>query len=420
MRVESALFASREGLQANGSAISVVGDNIANANTTAYKTSRIEFGDLMSEGLGGRTTDTVGPGGSGVQVTDVRTIFDNGVLEFTGRELDLAIDGNGFFITGSVAEPQYTRAGNLTIDKDGYLSTAGGQRVMGFQGDGTNLGEINMRAFNAASSPTTAIGIVGNLNSSQAVGTPPNAPATFNAIRASASYMSTTTAYDSLGVGHNIALAFTKTDTNTWVAQAFIDGGEVGGTAGTPVQLGANTTLTFGPDGRLTDASKAAAIITAAPAYAGGAAAGNFTVDLSGFSQFGNQSQIVSVTKDGQGVGEVQSYSFDRDGTIRAQLSSGNSVVVGKIQLADFKNRDGLSRVGNSGYQSTDLAGDATIANPGSVGLGKIQGGSLERSTVDLADQFVTLVTYQRGYQANSQTLNATNQILRDTLQLIR
>ncbi|NDC36453.1 MAG: flagellar hook protein FlgE [Proteobacteria bacterium] len=423
MRIETALYASREGLQANGSAISVVGDNISNANTTAYKTSRIEFGDLLSEGVDGRSTDTSGTAGGGVQISAVRTIFDNGVLEFTGRELDVAIDGNGFFMTGSVEDPRYSRAGNLTIDGAGFLATADGQRIMGLQGAGTELGTINMRGFSATSSPTTAISVVGNLNSSQATsatgGVPAN-PATFNAIQAAAGYITNTSAYDSLGVSHNITLALSKTGVNTWVAQAYMDGGELGGTAGTPVQIGQNTPLTFGPDGRLTDASKAAAIITAAPAYGGGAAAGNFTINLDSFTQFGAQSQVAGITKDGQGVGEVKSYAFDKDGVITAQLSSGTVVQVGKLQLVDFKNRDGLVRIGSGSFKATDLAGEPTIGTPNKVGLGRIQSGSLERSTVDLADQFVTLVTYQRGYQASSQTMSATNQILRDTLQMIR
>jgi flagellar hook protein FlgE len=423
MRIETALFASREGLQANGSAIAVVGDNISNANTTAYKTSRVEFGDLLSEGGSGKQTDTTGISGSGTQVTSVRTIFDNGVLEFTARELDVAIDGNGFFMTGSVADPSYSRAGNLTIDGEGFLATAEGQRILGLQGTSTAVGEINMRGFNSTSSPTSAISVVGNLNSSAAISTTggvPANPVSFNAIQASAGYITNTSAYDSLGVSHNITVAFSKTGTNSWVAQAYMDAGDVGGTKGTPIQIGQNTPLNFGPDGQLTAAGKAAAILTAAPAYNNGAAAGNFTIDFSRYTQFGNASQVAGITKDGQGVGEVQSYTFQRDGTITAQLSSGTIVTVGKVQLADFKNRDGLIRAGNGSFKATDLAGEPTIGDPTKIGLGGLQSGSLERSTVDIAEQFVTLLTYQRGYQANSQTMSATNQLLRDTLQMIR
>jgi flagellar hook protein FlgE len=280
-----------------------------------------------------------------------------------------------------------------------------------------------MRGFSSTSSPTSAISVVGNLNSSQATsatgGVPANPP-TFNAIQAAAGYITNTSAYDSLGVSHNITIAFSKTGTSTWVAQAYMDAGDAGGTKGTPIQIGQDTPLAFGPDGQLTTAGKAAAVINAAPAYSNGASAGNFTINLSSFTQFGAQSQVAGITKDGQGVGEVQSYSFNKDGTITANLSSGTIVSVGRIQLADFKNRDGLIRIGNGSYKATDLAGEATIGDPTKLGLGGIQSGSLERSTVDIADQFVTLVTYQRGYQACSQTMNAANQILRDTLQMIR
>ena len=425
MRLETALYASREGLQAHGQAIAVVGDNIANANTTAFKESRIEFGDLMPDGEGGRQTSTIdaangSTSGSGVSVAAVRTIFEDGVIEFTGRDLDIALDGNGFLITNSVTDSVYTRAGNLTIDKNGLLSTTDGSPVMGFQGTGTTLGPINMQDIATTSSPTSKITMTGNVYAVTPTGTALTNPQTFNELNLNpGTVLNTVSAYDSQGNSHDIVVAMTKTGTNKWVAQAFIDGGDVGGTAGVPKQIAPNKEITFEENGTISAANKAGAVLVATPAYSGGAAAGNFTIDFSGFTQNAGQNSIDNIARDGQGSGQVQGYNFAKDGTITAVLSSGSVVTVGKIQLADFANRDGLVRIGDGGYKATESAGDPILGNPTDNGLAGIQSGSLERSTVDIANQFVNLVVYQRGYQANSQTLSATNEMMRDTIALL-
>ncbi len=420
MRVESALYASQAGLTAHGQAIAVIGDNISNSNTNGFKGSRIEFEALLSEGVDGRQSYTLPPVGSGAATATVRTLFEDGIIEATGRELDVAIDGRGFLLTGTAENPSLTRGGNLTISEDGLLSTGTGVPILGFQGTSTTLGTINMRSFSTGGVATSQASLIGNLSSGLAAKAAPASPGSFSDLGQQAHYVTSLTVYDSLGTPRDVTMAFTKTGQSTWTAQAYINGSDLnGGTEGVPVLLG-STTMSFQPDGTIAEASRAGLNITAQPNFADGAAQGNFTINLGSFTQYGATSQVVSISQNGQGSGSIQRYEFDPDGKIFAQLSSGSRVQVGTIQLGDVPNRDGLQRSGDGSFILGETAGDLVIGNPGVSGLGSIRGGMLERSTVDIANEFVNMVVFQRGYQANSQTLNAANEILRDTLNLIR
>lgn len=421
MRLESALFSSKEGLTAHGQALAVVGDNVANANTTAYKTSRVEFADLFADGKSGGGSGGIPKSGSGVAVARVRQIHETGVIEATGRQLDVGIAGDGFFMVGDVEAPFYTRAGNFSINADGLLVTADGDPVLGLQGTGTTLGTLNMKNITATGQATSLVTLFGNLNSTTDITTVPAAPASFNEINDSASFVVPSLAVnDSLGDSHNVKLAFFKTGTNTWEARAYMDGEDVGGTAGVPVEVGTAVTLEFQSSGVLTDAAAENAVMTLTPAYAGGAAAGNFTVDLSGFTQFAGTSLMNSINQDGQAAGNVKSYEFASTGEVNAILDTGSIVQIGTIQLAQFPNVDGLERAGNATFRAGQTTGDPTISDPGDGGSGKLEAASLERSTVDLAGQFIELVLFQRGYQANSQMMNAASELIQGTLQLIR
>lgn len=412
MRIESALYSSREGLNAHGQAISVVGDNIANSNTVGFKGSRIEFADLLDVS-------------SGVQVQQVRQNQAVGVIEDTGRSLDAAIAGNGFFILSDGAQQYYSRAGNFSLARDGTLTDSNGKSVMGFLEGATTLSEINLYATDVTGNPTSEAGaLTGNLFSGLEVkGAAPNAPTTFAQLARESSYMSTLSVYDSLGQVHDVTVAFTKTATDagssTWVAQAYLDGSEVGGTPGQPVQLGANATLTFDGTGKIAAANQGTATINATANYANGAAPGAFAINLAQMTQLASGSQLSGVSQDGRAAGNVKDFRFDKDGSIYAILDSGAESLVARVPLASFNNVDGLERVGGNLYVATTDAGTLTTNEAGKGGTGEIDGGALERSTVDLAAQFVDLVLYQRGYQANSQTLSATNDLIKGTIALI-
>jgi flagellar hook protein FlgE len=420
MGLESAIGTSREGLNAHGRAIAVVGDNIANVNTTAYKASRPEFADILGEVADQRNSSTVSGIGDGVAIGNIRTIQEPGPIEPTGRELDIAISGNGFFMVGDAAAPQYTRVGSLEINAAGNLITASGKEILGYTGlDEATLGPINMTTVDTAGSATTQAQVFGNLNGAQVIGTAPANPATFRELSAALPFSSSQTIYDSQGARREVLFGFVKTGLNTWTVQAYVDGGDVGGTEGVPTLLG-EATLAFDGSGAMPEANRAQAQLTMAANWGNGADPSNVVVDFSGMTQFAGVSALKSINQDGEGQGGIQSYEFGTDGTIFAILDTGTRAQVGRIPLAVFPGADALERAGSSVFTPTERAGQAAVGKAGEGARGTIEDRTLERSTVDIAKQFVDLVVYQRAYQASSQVLSAANQMMQGTIQLIR
>jgi len=426
MRLESALLTSKEGMDTNGRALAVVGDNISNSNTTGYRAARAEFSDLIANGPSDRLADVVDGVGDGSRISRVRTIHDTGIIEPTGRSLDAGIGGNGFFIVGDLENPGYTRNGTFRVDTEGKLTTEDGLPVLGTKPNGTALSALNLNEVELGGVPTTSVQGFGNLNASSEVATPPENPTTFNEISKAASYTSTQSVYDSLGQRHDVMFAFYKQELkagdagNTWIAQAYINGADVGGVDGTPVQVGANATLAFDGSGIIPDASKAGATIAGAPAYSNGATAGNFQIDFGSMNQYAGNSLINNIVQDGISAGNVTSYEFDTNGQFYALLDTGNRALIGTVQLATFQNVDGLERSGSNVFRATEDVGERILGNPGSGAFGSLEGATLERSTVDIAKEFVDLTLFQRAYQANTQVFSTTGQMLRDTISLIR
>lgn len=421
MRLESAMYASREGLSAHGQAISVIGDNIANANTVAYKTSRVEFADLLPMGQGSlQSPPQAVLNGSGVKVSRVRQNFETGIIEPTGRALDVAIDGDGFFIVGAADNQRYSRAGNFSLGSDGILKDSNGLDVLGFQAGSTELAPLNLQEIQLEATPTTEVVLNGNLSADEEIVEVLANPQSFREIGQAASYVSNFDVYDSLGALHTVTMAFYKTGPNAWTAQAYMDAGELGGEAGTPELVGDALPITFGEDGRIAEADQANLLMTVNAAYGNGAAAGNFTVNLGGFTQFAAPNQPSSLTQNGQAAGNVSQYEFLNNGEIYAQLDTGQTILVGTIQLATFANVDGLARAGNNLFTATADAGDAVTGSPGSGSFGTVSNFALERSSVDIATEFIDLLLYQRGYQANSQALTTSSDLLRETIGLMR
>jgi flagellar hook protein FlgE len=419
MRLESALFTSFSGLSSNGQAIAVVGDNVSNANTTAFKTARAEFADLMAAPPGDRASYAVDGAGDGAAVRRVRVIQDSGIVEPTGRTLDAAISGGGFFIVGDATAPQYTRNGTFRIDEGGRLVTADGLAVLGFPGTSNALGELSVSNVQIGGTPTTDLQLFGNLDAGEGVKEPAANPESFGDIGPAANFTSTQNVYDSLGQRHDVMMAFFKTEAGGWTAQAYIDGGDLGQEAGTPVLLG-QVEIEFDGTGRIPEANRAAAVINATPAYANGATAGAFAIDFGSMTQFAGGSLLANVTQDGIGAGNVSGYQFDTNGNFFALMDNGTQTLLGTVKLATFRNIDGLERSGSSLFRATPSAGEVTVGNPGDGLLGSLEGGALERSTVDIANEFVNLVTFQRAYQANSQVLGKAGEMLSQTLSLIR
>lgn len=415
MGLFSGLFIGREALSTNGAALATIADNLANSNTTAFKTQRTEFSDLLADSIGSLFSSPVA-GGNGSQVDEIRVIHTQGVLEGTERALDFAINGEGYFIVKDGESNAYTRAGNFGVNTAGELITADGDQVLGFtEASPETLVPLQLRDIVAAATPTTTVNVLGNLDVSSALTTLPAAGSNFEEIGKASSFNTGITVIDSLGATHDVALRFFHTENLGWTVQAYVDAEETGGEPETPVLLGSGT-IAFGPDG--TQGEGATTSFTISPAWANGASAQSITIDLSKFTGFSKASTIDSTKSDGISPGNVSSLELADDGTLSARLDNGQLVTIGTMALAKFVNQGGLEKIGDNKFVETTLSGEADNGAPQSEGRGTIRNSSLEASTVDDANEFVNLVRYQRGYQAGSQVISTISQILDRTIQI--
>jgi flagellar hook protein FlgE len=423
MSLLSSLYAGASGLDTNSLELTVIGDNIANGNTIGFKGSRAVFSDALSQSLMGGAGET----GLGTTLSAVQKIITQGSLLNTGVNTDLAIQGAGFFVVrgnhnGTVGQ-FYTRAGQFTVDKDGYMVNVEGLRVQGYTADaagvvGSQLGDIRPGVASSAPYATTGIKLTANLQADAEVLTDPfdvtNAAATSN-------FSTTTTVYDSLGVAHQIDVYFRKTGTNTWDWHAVTSVGgvptEIGGTT-----LGA-TDLTFDEFGQLT--SSGPFELTDFQPF--GAAGGNQTVTLDfgstdrpGLTQFAAKSAASFVSQDGYPSGDLASIQIDGQGQIVGVFTNGQTRALGAVALGDFPAEDQLQRVGSSLYAETPKAGAAVIGPSGNGGRGTITAGALEQSNIDLSAEFIKMIAAQRSFQANSKTINTADQLLSEIIALKR
>jgi len=409
-------------LNATTTAIDVVGNNLANLNTPGFKTSQVCFRDLMTQSIGTGMGETQIGFGTGTPVT-VRE-FTQGAIQTSGGLLDAAIQGDGFFVLkGAQGNTLYTRAGNFQTDKDGNLITDTGNFVQGWTAFNPTTGTVDTNGpignikvpLGSLRSPvsTSNITVDLNLNSSSAADS-------------TSAFTAPLTVQDSLGVSHILTLNFQKTGTNQWSYTVTIPGEDVsGGTAGTPFATGATGTLTFGPDGRLTDPAAGAPIAIAVTGLADGASDMNIDWDLYNsaagrITQFGQPSATSASTQNGKGADPPVRIGLADGGEILANYANGDQVVVGRVALASIRNPDSLTATGNNAFQLSGRTASPGIGLPGTGGRGTIVGGSVEASTVDIAKEFTNLIVYQRGYEANSKVVTTSDQISQDTINLIR
>lgn len=412
------------GLNSDQQALSVVANNLSNMNTIGYKDETTNFQDLFYQTLGTNGAgDSIQVGG-GTSVSSISSNFNSGTITSTGVPADVAINGNGFFVTQLNGQTEYTRAGNFQVSTDGFLETQGGQYVMGYPAVGgvvSNGALTQLQVGTGEAIPavtTTSIQMNTNLSSTAAVGSSFTSPPL--------------SVYDSLGTAHDVTLTFTKTGTNAWSYTASIPDADVtGGTsAGAPVTVGSGT-LTFDTSGNLTTANGTAVSI-AAPNISGinltGLADGaapmslNWTaLDPNGNSlltQTSSNSATSASSQNGLASGTLNSFAVQTDGTIEGAFSNGQTVAIGRIALAQFGNEGGLSLVGGNSYRTTATSGQAVIGSPGDGGLGTMTGGSLEQSNVDMATEFSNMVVDQRGYEANAKVISAFDQVMQDTINI--
>lgn len=425
MAILGALSIARSGLIATGEALSVTGNNIANVNTIGFKGSRSEFEDLLADA----GTDSIG---LGTRLQGVSASFTQGGIESTGRSTDIAIQGNGFFVVRNGDANYYTRKGNFTLSPDGSLTTQDGLPLQGYAVDanGNVVGPLTDITFNGASSqpsPSTTVNVKNNLDATASV--PTTAPfdgTTYTSAYASSNTSTTVKVFDSLGVSHDVTLFFSKTGANAWDVNIAVDGADVGGTAGVPSVIG-TAALTFNPDGSLASPAPATVNVTfngaAAQALSFNFGTPNTTntagQGLDGLTQFGSASSVAA-SADGFAAGQLESISVAGDGTITGIFDNGESRALYRLGLASFASPDGLTELGSGLYGESLASGAATVSTPGNGGTGNVVGASVERSNVDLASEFVDLISLQRSFQANSRVITTSDNLLNDLINIVR
>ena len=409
------------GLSASSQNLDVIGNNIANANTTGMKASRAEFADLYASSLGSSTNGA----GIGVTVATVSQQFSQGNISSTGNPLDVAITNNGFFqLTTAGGSLAYTRNGEFKQDVNGNIVTNAGAKLMGISPDpttgailpGGSLGPLTLPTGSGIPAvATTAVSAALNLDaravasSGSAVVSPPTL------VPPLATYGTALTAYDGQGVPIPVSLYFTKIGLNTW--QPYTN--DLTGGSSTPQAL-ASGPMVFDPaTGNL------AATVGAPPvpnpyltpqtlnmSSVNGALSPAPSLDLSKLSQFGSSFSVSTLSQNGQKPGKLTSINIDATGIIIGSYDNGKQVPAGQIQLATFANQQGLTPTGNGMWMSNPTSGSPVSGSPGSGSFGALTSGALEDSNVDLTKALVDMMTAQRSYQANAQTIKTQDQVM--------
>lgn len=404
------MFTAISSLNLHQSYLDVVANNLANANTVGYKSSRVLFQDqyyqLLSPGAGSSETQGgLNPTqiGLGVQLGYVSPVFTQGMLQSTGRNMDLAIQGDGFFVYGQGDARTYSREGSLTLDSGGYLTNAAtGQRVQGWQSDttgavDTNLptDDIQLESDRTVARATSRVSLNGNLNSETSLTAPDNTTS------------ATMGVYDSLGALTTITVEYTHTAANTWTWAITAPTGQA--------ETG---TLTFNADGELIAPTTPPSISIPGSL---GADPVTFDLDLGSVTQLADESSLAVNTQDGLPTGSVSDvYVTPKDGQIFLVYSNGMREQVGQLAVASFTNPSGLIRVGNTAFQQGLNSGEAEIGAAGTGSRGLVAAGYLESSNVDMAQEFTNMILAQRGFQASSRVITTSDEILQELVNLKR
>lgn len=422
------------GLSAASKQLDVTGNNIANVNTTGFKSSRAEFADVYSATKLGTGAKTIG---NGVNLANVSQNFGNGGMDSTGNVLDMGVQGNGFFVLSSSGSLSYTRAGTFKTDKDGYVTnTDGTAKLQGFAADANGniipgvLTNLRIDTSNLSPQTTTQIGSTINLDSKSAVISVPFDPATTSTYTKPFS----TTIYDTQGNSHSLDQYVVKTGSNTWNVYSLVDGRNPNGTAATvggatdPVPVA----VTFDSAGKLASIGGVAGqtsinvtgwvpgTVTAGVFTPNGASANaaGIAVDFSKTTQFNADTARNNITNDGYATGQITDVTIDATGVISANFSNQQHKAIGQVALATFTNEQGLQAVGGTSWKQTFSSGQPAF-DGGTVGTnGSILSGSLEASNVNLTSELVDLIKGQSYYQANAKTISTQSSIMQTIIQM--
>lgn len=427
MSILSSLYTGASGMTAHGGAIGIVGDNIANVSTIGFKRSRADFADILGGSLGGQRL------GAGVRLGGPDAQFDQGSIQQTGGALDLAIRGEGMFVVkgqqGGQTGTFYTRDGRFSLDNQGFMVDAHGLRLQGYTIDATGTAATSpsdLQLDGAESPPvaTTKAGISLNLDSREPVAaawdpTDPDNTSTHH---------TSMTVHDSLGNSHQVQLYLRNQGGGAWEWHAMVDGAEVtGGVPGTDSEI-ATGTLTFDASGRLdTEAmtSSSVSFVGATPNQAiafdfGDALTTDGGTGLAGTTQFAEDFDVNGLDVDGRSAGKLLGVEVADDGTVIGTYDNGDTHDIAQVALAMFGAAEELTRAGDGLYAESSASGQPLVAAAGSGGRGALTSGALEGSNVDLGAELVTMIAYQRAFQANVKTVTTADEMLAEVAQIKR
>lgn len=420
MSICGSCYVAGGALDAYGTALAVVGHNIANLNTAGFKAARPEFAEIVAATADGLT------GGIGVQGPVVSRPFLQGQIVAGEAATDLAVEGAGLFVLRDASGGTfYTRAGQFALDASGRLVNPAGLAVQGLAGGG--LADIVIdRTLSLPPAATTTIRLAGNLDASASVpagALPQDAPgseATAALWFEGANFSARASVFDSLGQRHDLTLVFRKTAMpNRWEYRVLAEGAEIaGGSAGLLRQVsGGGGVLAFNADGTLDPAASVFAPIGPI-AWANGAGAQVIASDFAAFTQFSFPSALASAGQDGSPPASLAGVRVDRSGTVTGEFSDGRTLALAQIALAKFANEGGLEPLGETLFAESALSGAAAIGSPGSGGFGTIAPGALEGSSVDLAAEIVGMIQFQRAFQVNARVIAVAERMYEEAANL--
>ncbi len=403
------------GLNTASKNLEVIGNNVANASVVGFKTQSAQFADVFANSLSGAGAGEIG---IGAKISSVAQIFTQGAISATENPLDVAVNGKGFFRLDDNGAATYSRNGQFQFDKDGYIVNDQKSRVTGYGADANGNIQpsvpIPIQISFADSPPaiTTDFDLGMNLDSNETV----PAVAVFDPTDPD-SYNQTTSAtvYDSLGNSHIFSMYFVKTATPLqWQMYATADGG-----AASAVNLGGGagvgSTFNFTNTGALTGFTPLTAALTIT---SGAVTPLSFNFDIGGSTQYGSPFSVNTLTQDGFGSGRLAGFNINDDGIILGRYTNARTRNLGQFVLADFRNPQGLKPLGGNQWEETPESGLPLVGTPSSGALGLLQSSAVEDSTVDLTGELVDMITAQRVYQANAQTIKTQDQVLQTLVNL--
>lgn len=402
------------GLNAASKSLEVIGNNVSNSNTVGFKQSQAQFADVFANSLTGGGASQIG---IGTKVAKVQQEFTQGNITSSNNPLDIAINGGGFFRMSDNGTVSYTRNGQFQLDKQGYIVNSEGKNLTGYtmQNGVLSTGspaDLQISTADLAPSATTAVTGLFNLDSRDAnlasANFDPSDPTTYH-------HSTSANVYDSLGNSHVMQNFFVKTAAGTWDVFTTADGVPTAYTP--PAAPVATANMVFNGTGvgpTITPATPTVNI----PVTTGATSPLNVTLDFSQSTQFGSGFSVNSLSQDGYTSGRLSGFNFSADGTIVGRYTNGQSATLGQVALANFTNPNGLQSLGNNAWAETADSGPSLVGIPNTGGFGILQSNAVEDSNVDLTAELVNMITAQRVYQANAQTIKTQDQVLQTLVNL--